>query len=115
MVQLQKYRQQRVQLLLKQEPGLSRVFAEVRLTQQRISNLTPPLPFQVSILQRVKPNIFVVSTEDYFAMLMEWYSSRISDLTPTMDAYFGRFVLVENSYDHKVASCRGIIGRLSSG
>ena len=82
---------------------------------QRVSSFISPLPFEGTVPREVKPNIIVFYTEGFSARLMESYGGRINDLTPNLDAYSNRFMLVDDYYNHTAASYRGIIGQLSSG
>ena len=82
---------------------------------QRVSSFISPLPFEGTVPKEVKPNIIVFFTEGFSARLMESYGGRINDLTPNLDAYSNRFMLVDDYYNHTAASYRGIIGQLSSG
>lgn len=73
------------------------------------------LPFPAKSDQHVaQPNIIIIFTEGTSARLLDCYDGKLGDVTPNIDAFAEKSMVVDRYYNHTAATFRGTHGQLTS-
>lgn len=73
------------------------------------------LPFPAKSAQCVEqPNIIIIFTEGTSARLLDCYDGKLGNITPNIDAFSEKSMVVERYYNHTAATFRGTHGQLTS-
>jgi hypothetical protein len=73
------------------------------------------LPFPAKSDKQVEqPNIIIIFTEGTSARLLDCYNGKLGDVTPNIDAFSEKSMVVDRYYNHTAATFRGTHGQLTS-
>ena len=114
-------RQIEVALLYRQSRMLGRRMASHRVAidapfpLMRTTAYSAPLPFAKTELATDRPNVIIIFTEGMSARWMANYHSKYPDVTPNLDRFAAKTMIVDNYYNHTAPTFRGVKGQLSSG
>lgn len=72
-------------------------------------------PFPVKSNKQIKkPNIIIIFTEGTSARLVDCYDRKLGDITPNIDDFAKKSMVVDRYYNHTAATFRGTQGQLTS-